>query len=80
MFIGLTEVIISLPWCVSNQHAALLKYIKCLFENKMAQDAKSLFSFNLSAQPIVVSVSFSFKMTSCSFKESITMYILKKLF
>lgn len=27
----------------------------------MAQDAKSLFSFNLSAQPIVVSVSFSLK-------------------
>ena len=80
MFIFLTEVIISLPQCVSNHHVALLKYIQCLFKNKMAQEAESAFSFNLSAQPIVDSVSFSFKMTSCSFKESITIYVLNKLF
>ena len=61
MLIGLTKVIISPCRCVSNHHVALLKYIQCLFRNKMAQEAESFFFLNLSTQPAVVCVSFPFK-------------------
>lgn len=61
MLIGLTEVIVSPRRCVSNRHVALLKYIRCFFKDKMAQEAESFFFLNLSTQPAVVFVSFPFK-------------------